>query len=409
MVVPAFSVPRETGGDPVFDVSRRAAALKAALGDGAVVDASVGHLIRDDGTLWILGAVDTALHRLAAAGVSAYAPFFGTEAFRRGVEEFLPAPPGAVQTVVATPGAAGAIYLALACYSRPGDAVVVPAPCWPAYSTILREHGRRLVTCPLLGDDDRLDAGALGSGMEELRRAQGRVMAVLNTPAHNPTGHSLDDRDWEEIRSLLRTVGAPGDPVTLLVDVSYLEFASDADRERRFRERLEGLPANVVVAVAWSASKAFTLYGWRVGALVVAHPDPAVTADLEAAAASTVRGTWGNPSRPGMALVEAILSDPATRAGALAERGEIRQVLAHRAALLAAEADLPPSGRREGFFAVVRHPDPRRAAEALERKGVFVVPMDGGVRVALAGVPSPKVGRLAAAITEVVRPHSGYP
>ncbi|MCK6528374.1 aminotransferase class I/II-fold pyridoxal phosphate-dependent enzyme [Myxococcota bacterium] len=409
MVVPASPVARETGGDPVFEVSRRATALRAAQGDAAVVDASIGHLFRDDGTLWTLGAVDAALHRLPARDISAYAPFLGTEGFRRAVAEFLPPPPGAVQTVIATPGAAGAIYLALACNTRPGDAVLVPTPCWPAYATILRQHGRRLASCPLLGADDRLDAGALGSGMEELRRAQGRVTAVLNTPAHNPTGHSLDDREWEDLRGLLLAVGAPGDPVTLLVDVSYLEFAGDADRERRFRERLEGLPGNVVIAVAWSASKGFTLYGWRVGALVLAHPDPGVVAGLEEAAASTVRGTWGNPPRPGMALVEALHFDPALRAAAVTERGEMRGALAQRAAVLTSGADLPTLGRPEGFFAVVRHPDPRRAAEALEEKGVFVVPMDGGLRVALAGVPSPKVGRLAAAIADVIRPRRGDP
>jgi aromatic-amino-acid transaminase len=389
-------VAQKSAQDTIFEVAARARAARST-GDPRVIDASVGQMIADDGRLWMLRAVEDWSADVRVAETSPYAPFLGTNGFGDAVRTMVPAPPGLHQVVVASPGAAGAVYLVVSNYTRPGDDVLVHTPCWPAYTSIVTEHGRNVVTWPLL-DGDRLHVDVLAARLEGSLRARGRALVILNTPAHNPTGFTLDDRDWAALVGLLHHAASRGDPIVLLLDVSYLEFAADPERERRMLHHLADLPANVLVTVAWSASKAYAVYGWRTGALVAASRDTSTLADLERVCAATVRGTWGNPPRPGMLLVERIHA----MASVAEDRAAMRAALAERAGGLCPRVDGLPY--RDGFFAVLRHADPVGAARALELRGVFVVPLDEGVRVSLAGVPGPQIPRLTEELLRVCSP-----
>jgi hypothetical protein len=62
----------------------------------------------------------------------------------------------------------------------------------------------------------------------------------------------------------------PAKTVSFLVDLAYIDFTDDPAGVRMFLRKFSGLPANVVVAIAYSMSKSFTIYGQRTGALVSA-------------------------------------------------------------------------------------------------------------------------------------------
>ena len=88
-----------------------------------------------------------------------------------------------VSQIVVTPGAMGALYLALKTILNPGDEVIVSEPCWTNYIQQIQMCGGTAVsvqTDPKRGFD--LDVEAIRSAVTDRTRA-----IILNSPC-NPTG-----------------------------------------------------------------------------------------------------------------------------------------------------------------------------------------------------------------------------
>ncbi len=116
---------------------------------------------------------------------------------------------------------------------------------------------------------------------------------------------------------------------------------------------------------AWSASKTFTHYGLRVGALVAMVDEPRERAMTEAALSYSSRGTWSNCNRGGLAAVTRMLTDQRRSSPALdAERAQLQQLLDQRVAVFNREA----KNRRVALPALrgrlLRHRVPRGLARA---------------------------------------------
>ncbi len=92
--------------------------------------------------------------------------------------------------------------------------------------------------------------------MHEILEIQDRLVIIINTPAHNPTGYALSNEDWQQVVDCLSYV-APENRIALLVDAAYIDFAGDEDKYREFLPILETLPANILPIIAYSMSKTF--------------------------------------------------------------------------------------------------------------------------------------------------------
>src|SRR5690606_12757309 len=99
---------------------------------------------------------------------------------------------------------------------------------------------------------------------------------------------------------------------TLLVDMAYFAYA--VGDPRAFLKELQPLLGKVGLLFAWSASKTFTHYGLRVGALVACIPDEKERRQTEAALSYSCRGTWSNCSRGGMRAITRLMTDSALAA-----------------------------------------------------------------------------------------------
>src|SRR5690606_29704657 len=97
-------------------------------------------------------------------------------------------------------------------------------------------------------------------------------------------------------------------------------------------KELRPLLGKVGLLFAWSASKTFTHYGLRVGALVACVPDPAERTSTAAALSYSCRGTWSNCTRGGMRAITRLLTEPAMTAACDRERAELLALLGARVA-----------------------------------------------------------------------------
>lgn len=392
--------------DPIFALNAEANARKKR--GEPVINATVGALLDDDGTLAVLPTVAEALREVPAIQAASYAPLAGPAAFHQAVlsELFGEHPLGKSAIAVATPGGTGALRLALANFLEPGQALLTSSFYWGPYKTLADESDRRLTTFRTFVVDEAgrptgLDVAAFEAALEQRLAEQGRALVFLNDPCQNPTGYSMSATEWRALVSAVERLSARG-PVTLLVDVAYYLYGSG--EPRAFLDHLTPLVGKVALAFAWSGSKSYTEYGARIGALVVCDPDDDRRKRTFDALSFSCRGTWSNCNHAGMIAVTRVLSDPALRARVEGERAALVRLLDGRVRAFNAAA----AGTRlvfpryaGGFFSTVFVPEGRRVADVaarLREEGIFVVPQGDGLRVALCSVAERDVPRLVQAM-----------
>jgi aromatic-amino-acid transaminase len=391
--------------DPIFALNKEATQRKAK--GESIVNATVGALLDDDGNLSVLPSAARAVQEVPASEWAAYAPIAGTPDFLRAViDDLLGSEPTLHDCAVATatPGGTGALRLAIANFLEPGQALLTTSWYWGPYHTLAEESERRLETFATFTPSGTLDVPALDAALARQLAGQGRALVFLNDPAHNPTGYSMSDAEWRAVVDALLARASSG-PVTLLVDCAYFLYGGARD-PRAFLAHLRPLVGKVGLLFAWSASKSFTQYGLRVGALVACVADARERTMIESALSYSCRGTWSNCNRGGLAAVTRMLVDPVIADVCGTERAELTAVLRARVDAfngLARGRGLRYPRYEGGFFVTVFHDEAAQKAAAMRAKGVFVVPLGpksgaGALRVALCSVAERDVARLVDAL-----------
>jgi len=243
---------------------------------------------------------------------------------------------------------------------------------------------------------------ALDSALAKQISSQGRALVVLNDPAHNPTGYSMTDGEWRAVTACVAG-HARSAPVTLVVDCAYLHYA--ARDPGTVADMVRPLAGHASVLFAWSASKSYTHYGLRVGALVACPADAKERASVEAALSYSCRGTWSNCNRGGQAAITRLLVDAPLKQACAVERDSLKAVLLSRVEAFnrAAQGRLRYPRYDGGFFVTVFDDRAKEKAAAMRARGVFVVPQvlddgSGALRVALCAVAKRDVSRLVEAL-----------
>ena len=386
--------------DPIFALNREASARRAR--GEAIVNATVGALLDDDGKLVVLPSSARAVREVSEEEWAAYAPIAGTPGFLAAVIDDLFAGSPELKAsacAVATPGGSGALRHAIASYLEPGQKLLTTNYYWGPYLTLVDEADRKLETFEMFDAEGKLDTGALNRAVDRQLSEQGRVLLFLNDPCHNPTGYSMRTDEWRAVVAVLDRHASRGS-VSLLVDMAY--FAYGSGEPRAFMQELLPLLGKAALLFAWSASKTFTHYGLRVGALVACEPDPTERARTEAALSYACRGTWSNCNRGGLAAITRLLVDEALASSCTRERDAVRAVLSARVSAFnaAAKGRLAYPRYEGGFFVTVFFQDALERACRMKERGVFVVPVKGALRVALCSVAERDVPRLVDALAE---------
>jgi aromatic-amino-acid transaminase len=385
--------------DPIFALNKEATERKAR--GEVVVNATVGALLRDDGKLAILEAAAAAVRDVPAEEWAPYAPIAGSTDFLGAViaDIFKDEPEmRACAIAAATPGGSGALRHAIANYLEPGQSLLTTSFFWGPYQTLCDEAERKVSTFSMFAADGSLDVAALDRALASHIAEQKRVLLFLNDPCHNPTGYSMRPEEWRAV--VERLIARSGEaPITLLVDMAY--FAYNAHDPRAFLKELRPLLGKVGLLFGWSASKTYTHYGLRVGAIVACVTDAAERKATEAAFSYSCRGTWSNCTRGGMRAITRLLVDPTLAAACDRERDELKALLGARVAAfneLAPKRSLRYPRYEGGFFVTVFADDAHERAVRMKEKGVFVVPQKGALRVALCSVAARDVERLVDAL-----------
>jgi aromatic-amino-acid transaminase len=386
--------------DPIFALNREATSRRDR--GESVVNATVGSLLDDAGRLAVLPTAARVVHEVPRDEWAAYAPIAGMPTFLNGVMDDLLASQPALRSsavAVATPGGTGALRHAIANFLEPGQALLTTSYYWGPYKTLADEADRRVATFSMFTRDGAFDVEALDRALGEQLRSQGRALVFLNDPCQNPTGYSMTPGEWRAAAASL-AAHAEKYPVTLLIDCAYSAYG--AGDPRAFLTEVLPLLGRAGLLFAWSASKTFTHYGLRVGALVACQ-DEKDRATTDAALSYSSRGTWSNCNRGGLSAITRLLVERELRLACDNERDALKQMLTARvrAFNVAAQAKKLAYPRYDGgFFVTVFHEKAVEKAAAMKERGVFVVPQTGALRVALCSVAESDVDRLVSALAD---------
>ena len=397
------TIPKE---DKIFGISNRAKAMIAKEGESKVVNATIGALLDDNGRLIVLSSVDEVFKALSPAEYAQYAPIGGIPEFKEAVKKdlFRDFIPKTYTEAVATPGGTGAIRNTISNYSEYGDYVLTSDWYWAPYNTIAQEQGRKLDTFELFSESGSFNMESFSEKVKKLLENQERLIIILNTPSHNPTGYALTDEEWLWVSEILNRESS-GKKITLLVDAAYADFAGDEGDSRSFFPILEKLDENVLVIIAHSLSKAYTLYGQRCGAMICMTGHKEIAEEFRRVCEFSSRASWSNCTRAPQVILSRIYADPQLLKKVMDERKEYRDMLIRRGKAFKEEAEkvgLKTLPYRSGFFMSIPCKNPDAVSARLEKEGVFVVPLAKGVRVSGASVPEDVCRRLPAVIKKAI-------
>ena len=394
VVAPHSKRPAEE--DKVFAANRRAQEAAKKVGPEKVINSTIGALLEDDGSLSIMQTAMQALKNLPDAEIAAYAPIAGLPDFLEAAKTavFRDYRPDAHIRAVSTPGGTGGIRHAVWNYMEPGETMLVADWFWGPYKTVSEEHGRKMTTFTLFDEKKSFNMASFKAKVQELAEKQERVLVILNTPAHNPTGYSLTDEEWHEVITFLtNVVEHQSKKIIVYVDIAYIDFAGDLKTSRGFMKQFEGLPANLLVLIGYSMSKAFTFYGLRSGALLCVSSSEAVADEFESSSAFSSRGVWSNGTRGAQKVLANVYNNPTLLKEVEEERAKFAELMFDRARAFVDEAEevgLEIFPYRAGFFITIPCENPGKVAEELEKENLFLLSMAKGLRFAACAVSKEK-------------------
>lgn len=400
---------RTEGEDKIFATNNAALSAAKTVGTDQVVNASVGALLNEDGSLSVLPTVIDLLRNLPSEEYAAYAPIGGLPSFLEAAKNAVfrsHIPQGFIEAV-ATPGGSGAIRHTIWNYSNMGDAILTSDWYWGPYKTVAEEHGRTIETYKLFDENDTFNLSSFKEKAVSLLEKQSSLVILLNAPAHNPTGYSLSMEEWTEVISFLKSQASDSDKrIILFSDIAYIDFAGTPDESRAFMELFGGLPQNILTIVAFSMSKGYTLYGMRCGAMIGISSNPDVAKEFKSTNQFSNRGVWSNGTRPAMAVLTKIFDNPEILKQIEGERQVLQDMLTERATVFIQEAEkakLKICPYKAGFFITIPCKNPDLVATELQKEYIFAVPLGQGIRFAVCSVQKKHCATVPQTIARIIQ------
>lgn len=394
--------------DPIFGLSGKAKEAIKKYGKENVIDSTLGALVDDDGNLICMETVYNELKSLPNAEIAAYAQVAGQPDFLEAVQEacFREYRPDAHIRAVATPGGTGSVKHAVFNYTNPGDSILVCDWYWSPYVTITEEVDRKVSLYELFDDKGGFNIQSFKENFEALLKKQKRLLTIINTPAHNPTGYSLTDEEWEQVLNIARENARDAENrIIIMVDAAYIDYAGTGNERRKFFTQFSNLPDNILIIVGYSMSKGYTMYGLRSGAAIGISSNKDIAEEFYYSCMHSNRANWSNGTRGAMSVMTHIAKDPAKLKAYEEEKTKYKQMLQKRAKAFvqaSEEAGLEILPYRDGFFVSIPCSDPKKASEELIKENMFVVPLQKGLRFAVCAVAEDKCSKAPAAIKKVI-------
>ena len=394
--------------DNIFAANNRAVALADEIGNDKVVNGTVGSILDEEGNLAVLDVVLEAYKRLTPRQICAYAPIKGYEKFLESCIDqcFGHSRPDGYIEACATPGGTGVLHHVIHNYAVPGDEILITDWHWGAYNSLIDYPNNKVSTFEFLNEEGQFNLVSFREKVDEILNRQKNLVIILNGIANNPTGYSMSVSEWQAAVDVLKVAVEGKDKNVILVpDVAYLDYSGEKEESRKFFKVFGNLPKNILVIVAYTLSKGFTLYGQRQGAMIAVTSDKDVAKEFVDVNQYASRATWSNCNSAAQNVMIDICSDPEKIRRLDRERDVYYKLIQERVAIFvkeAKEARVKIVPYISGFFITIPVEGAQKVCDLLEKENIFLVPMKKGIRLAVCSISKAKMKGLAAKVASAI-------
>jgi aromatic-amino-acid transaminase len=394
--------------DNIFASNNKAVALADKLGNDKVINATVGSILDEEGNLVVLDVVQEEFKKLTPRQYASYAPIQGyAEYLEDCIDQcFGESRPEGYIRACSTPGGTGVLHHVVHNYSEVGEEVLITDWHWGAYNSVIKDNNRVIREFNFINDEGHFDLEDFKRNVEDLVSKQMNTVILLNGVANNPTGYNMSVEEWQAcVDVCCAAVDGTNRNIILVPDVAYLDYSGTKKECREFFKVFSNLPRNVLVVVAYTLSKGFTLYGQRMGAMICVTSDEGVAKEFVDINQYSSRATWSNcNSAPQQAMIE-ICRDEEKIKRLDEERLAYFKLIQERADIFMKEADacgvkyLPYIS---GFFITIPVTRSQEICDILQKDNIFMVPLAKGIRLAVCSVSKKKMTGLAAKLKAAI-------
>jgi len=396
--------------DTVFTMVKKAQDAKIKYGEENVVDVTLGALCGEDGRLTIFDSVSEVYKNLNNMDIAPYAEsFIGDNNYLKEMRSWVLGKHIDKFNVgaLATPGGSGSVSSTFKNILDPGQTVLIPNIGWVSYKIMAIEHDLKVETYELFDDNDNFNIKDFREKATKIMKSQGKVLAVINDPCHNPTGYSMSNSEWKDIVDLMNNLSTDGNFI-LLNDVAYIDYSVRGYNEsRRYMKNFVDLSPKNLVIFSFSCSKTLTEYGLRVGGSVFISNEKKNIDEYMTANEFTCRGIWSNIPKGGMKLFSKIQSDKVLKDKLIKERDSYIKLLEERSKIFldeAKEVALEVYPYKEGFFITLKMESEniKDNLEKLNKENIYPIEVAHGIRIAICGSSVKKLKGLAKKIKNII-------
>ena len=333
------------------------------------IDGTIGVLLDDDKNLVFSKYFDEALKEVSNK-VYNYAPVDGGTLFKKTIADYFKVPSN--YTIVASPGATGALTLLMKHKKRTTNALVIPELSWVNYLQMAKLNNYDII----FYDNFTLEFN------RDIFSQYENVVVVINTPASNPIGTTYTKEELDKFTSSFMKY----ENATCVFDLAYYSF--DSNQEFIF-DYGKQFPCYFAVTF----SKTLGVYGFRLGALI---------SSLEEKLAPIARGVWSSISNIGIeALVECLKNKE------VEDEIENNKILLQNRTNyfinLLNEYKVPYYSFQNGFFVTLKFEDPNPVVEYLMKDHIYTINCNHGVRIAVSGLNEKELYKIANKVKEFIQ------
>ena len=179
--------------DNVFKIVNLANDAIAKKGKENIINATIGSLYDEDGNLVALDTVFNTYNSLDNRTKAKYASSFsGNPNFRKQVYNWVVQDTklDLCHSVIGTPGGSGAVSSTILNVLDEGQTLIIPHIAWGNYKSMATIANCKVQAYQMF-DGDAFNITSFKETCREVMARQGKVLAIINDPCHNPTGYYL--------------------------------------------------------------------------------------------------------------------------------------------------------------------------------------------------------------------------
>lgn len=392
-----------SSGDLIMQINAEANKQKSE--GKKVINGSIGMLFDDDSSLASFSVVDEYLKKNIKEDSKKYDSIIGNNRFQEAIISWLFHNNDLKDRycdVIGTMGATGALAVINKCFINNDEAIILPSIRWGNYDSIAYENNNKVMIYNLF-KDGVFDIDSLKEQVNESCLIYKRAVVLINDPCQNPSGYSLSNEEWDEILSFLK-MKSKEYPIVLVDDIAYLNFYRNSYRDV-FQKLIDASSDRLLVTICFSSSKTLQIYGLRGGALIALTSSKKVHEDILGVTKIYCRSTWSSPNHLATNVMGDLFLNESTRNAILKYLAYYRDLLYKRAEIFIQEAkeiDLNTCPYKGGFFIFIEVDNNIIVAERLMKKGLFIVPMSGGLRISIASIHTNEISGIAKLIKEAI-------